>query len=91
METYREEQRFDQWWLRILVGGLAIGCWWLLQQQVVAAVDIGSEPAPDWVLVVLWVGFGIVFPAWFFSLRLVSIIDDSGVDSRFKPSWGPSG
>ena len=88
METFREEQRFDQWWLRVLIGGLAIGAWWLFLQQVAAGVEIGGDPAPDWVLVLLWLFVGVAFPAWFFSLRLVTVVDDDGVDVRFKPALG---
>lgn len=85
METYREEQRFDQVWLRVLVAGLAAGTWMLFLQQVVAGNDLGGQPPPDWLTVVLLVLFGLGFPLWFFMLRLVTVVDESGVDARFKP------
>ena len=88
METYREEQYFNQVWVRLLVGGLALLAWVFLFVQPVFGNDVGEDPAPDWLVIVLFFVFGIAFPAWFFLLHLVTIVDDGGVDARFRPALG---
>lgn len=81
---YREEQKFNQpwiWLIILLLGGLWI---WQVVQQIFMGIPFGNNPAPD--LVVLLIG---IFPVGtillFRFLTLETIIDDGGVQYRFKP------
>ena len=59
---FREEQRFGQWWLWILVGSLVAMQWWGFYQQIVLGKPWGDRPAPDWMMVLIWLCFGIGLP-----------------------------
>lgn len=83
-EYYKEEQRFNQWWIWLIVTGLA-GLWiWQMVQQLFMGIPFGNNPAPD--IVVILIG---IFPIGAFLLfrfmTLVTIIDSDGVHYRFKP------
>jgi len=58
--------------------------------QVVAGIHLGNHPAPDWAIWLIWIIFGIVFPAFFIILRLEIRIDNENLEFRFFPvqvSW----
>lgn len=81
---YKEEQKFNQFWIWLImlfIGGLWI---WQLVQQVFMDIPFGTDPAPD--IVVILMGFfplgGILL---FRLLTLETEINDSGVYYRFKP------
>ena len=84
---FREVQHFRQWWVWVLVIGLTALVWWFFLFQIVGGVDVGDEPAPDWLLWGLVIVFGIAFPLWFALLRLVTEVGGAGIDAWFR--WGP--
>jgi hypothetical protein len=82
---FTEVQRFRQWWVWILVlfvGGLA---WYGFIQQIVLKRPFGNNPAPDPVMIMIWVIFGIFFPALFYSLKLVTEVRYDGLYVRYFP------
>jgi hypothetical protein len=81
---FKEEQKFNQWWIWLIVILLS-GFWiWQLVQQIFMGIPFGNNPAPDFVLILLG-----IFPAGaiflFYALTLEIIVDDSGVHYRFRP------
>ncbi|MGG5765675.1 MULTISPECIES: DUF6141 family protein [Bacillus cereus group] len=58
---FREVQR-SPIWVWILILGIAILMWYGFIQQIILDTPFGDKPAPNGVLVVLWLFFGIVFP-----------------------------
>ena len=82
---FREEQRFHQPWLWLLILGLAALQWWGLVQQIVLGQPWGNRPAPDWMVVLLWVLIGIGLPLFFLYLRLIVTVTDESIDIRFRP------
>ena len=88
METFREEQRFDQLWLRLLIAGLAVAAWVFFFVQPIAGTNVGDDPAPNWLVIVLFLLFGVAFPLWFFTMALVTSVDERGVAARFRPGLG---
>lgn len=81
---YKEEQKFNQWWIWLILIALAV--FWIYQivQQIFMGIPVGNNPAPD--IVVILIG---IFPAagiWLFrTMTLVTTIDESGISYRFRP------
>jgi hypothetical protein len=81
---YKEDQKFRQWWVWLLMA-LISGIWiWQLVQQIFMGIPFGDNPAPDFVVILigLFPVFGILL---FQVLTLETIIDDEGVHYRFRP------
>lgn len=82
---FHEEQRFRQIWIWVLILGVAALQWWGWVQQIVLGQPWGDNPAPDWMMWLFWLLFGIGLPLFFVWLRLVVKVDDRGVTVRFVP------
>jgi hypothetical protein len=82
---FREEQTFRQWWMWLLVGGLAALQWWGFVQQIVLGKPFGNKPAPDWMMVILWLAFGFGLPLLFLYMKLTVTVTDDAVDIQFRP------
>jgi hypothetical protein len=82
---FREEQVFRQWWIWLLIGFLVALQWWGFVQQILLGQPWGDRPAPDWMMVLLWLVFGIGLPLFFLYLRLVVTVTDSYVEIHFRP------
>ena len=82
---FREEQRFTQWWLWVLVilpAGLA---WWPFVQQVIGGQPVGQHPAPYWLVWVIWLVIGIGLPLLFGRVSMVVEVFDDAVLVRYRP------
>jgi hypothetical protein len=81
---YKEEQKFNQLWIWMLLFFLA-GIWiWQLVQQVFLGIPFGNNPAPDFVVYII--GLFPLAAIWLFrTLTLETFIDNEGVHFRFKP------
>ncbi|RKY75857.1 hypothetical protein DRQ07_11235 [candidate division KSB1 bacterium] len=44
---------------------------------------LGNNPAPDLVLIVFWIVFGVIFPLFFLKLCLVTEVRDDGIYIKF--------
>lgn len=82
---FREEQRPTQWWIRLIVLGVAAVAWYGFVRQVVLGVPWGDNPTPDALLVLLWLGFGIAFPAGLALARLVTEVQEDALYVRYAP------
>lgn len=82
---YREEQRFTQPLLWILVLGLSALFTAMFVAQVVFGIPVGSKPAPDWAVWLLLLGVGVGLPAFFRTLRLTVQVHEHGLDVRYFP------
>jgi len=85
---FREEQQFRQWWWIVLILGATIPamvmCIYALYQQTVRGIQVGDSPAPNGVLVIVFVFLCIML--WgYFSLKLEVWIDQDGIHYRFFP------
>ena len=84
--TFREEQRMlsSRFILSLVV--LVVGfAWWGFVEQVVRGNQWGNNPGPNWVLWLVLVLFGLGFPIFFMSLRLIVEVHHDHVDIRFTP------
>jgi hypothetical protein len=82
---FHEVQRFRQWWVWLLLLIIATVAWYGGIQQIVLGKPFGSHPAPDAVMIMIWVIFGVFFPLLFYSMRLVTEVRYDGLYIRYFP------
>ncbi|MBU9723051.1 MULTISPECIES: DUF6141 family protein [Bacillaceae] len=83
---YREIQKPGQIWAKALVFGLALLLWYAFIQQVILGVPVGTNPAPNVILIIFWLIFGVIFPLVLIAfLKLITEVRDDGVYIRFIP------
>lgn len=82
---YREIQRPKQWWVWVIVAGVAALMWWTFIQQIVFGRPFGSDPAPDWAVWLLWVFIGLGLPCLFVFMGLVVEVTSDRIIIRFRP------
>lgn len=82
--TFVETQRFSQWWLWILIGGITALIGYGFVQQVLLGTPYGNKPMSDLgltILTTLMIGFLIFFVL----TRLHTRIDGEGIKMRYTP------
>ncbi len=82
---FREIQRFRQWWVWLLVYGIASLVWYGLIQQIIFGKPFGTNPAPDWAMWLIWLLCGIGLPVFFHSLRLIVEVREDHIYIRYAP------
>lgn len=82
---FREVQKIDQLWVRLVVGIPVFVSWYGAYQQLFLRKPFGNNPAPDWIMLVLLVVFGIIFPIFLYSLKMVTVVRKDGLYIRFYP------
>jgi len=82
---YREVQNFKQLWLWILIVGLSFFSIYGLVSQVFLGNPFGSNPSPDFLMVVIGIIFGVCFPIFFYMMRLITEVRSDAFYFRFFP------
>jgi hypothetical protein len=82
---FREVQYFRQPWLVGFVLLVAAFNMAALVWQVLLGHRLGTNPAPDWMIVLMFFLFGLVFPWTMLSARLVTEVRPNGLAYRFFP------
>jgi hypothetical protein len=82
---FKEEQRFRQIWLWLTVIVAAAFPWYGLIKQVILGDKFGNNPPPDWLLVLIWLAFGIGLPLLFYFTRLITEVRSDGIYIKFVP------
>jgi hypothetical protein len=82
---FSETQRFRQWWVWILVLLVAGTAWYGFVQQIVLKKPFGNNPAPDPVMIMIWVIFGLFFPLLFYSIKLVTEVRYDALYVKYSP------
>jgi len=54
-------------------------------QQIILNNPVGTKPTSDSVIIVLWVIFGILFPIFFYKIKLTTEVRKNGVYIHFFP------
>lgn len=83
--TFREVQKFRQWWVWLLIYGGAALPWYGFVQQIIFGRPWGTNPAPDWMMWLIWLLIGIGMPIFFHSLRLFVEVRDDHIFVRYVP------
>lgn len=81
---FAEKQRFNQWWLWLLLLGFNAVILYGLFQQLALGQEFGSKPLSDSGLIILFVIMG-AFTFFFYKLSLDTQITDEGIGIRFSP------
>jgi hypothetical protein len=82
---FREVQKMDQLWVRLIIGIPVIISWYGASQQLYLRKPFGNNPAPDWMMLVLLLVFGVLFPLFFYSLKMTTEVRKDGLYVRFFP------
>lgn len=82
---FREVQKMDQLWVKLIVGVPVVISWYGAYQQLFLRKPFGNNPAPDWMMLVLLLVFGIIFPLFFYSLKMITEVRKEGLYIRFYP------
>ena len=83
---FREVQRARMWWAWLVIALLPLATGWTFVQQVLLDRPGGNNPAPDWLVWVLFLAFGLGAPAFFLLwLRLVTEVRGREVRVRLVP------
>ncbi len=83
--AFREEQKFQQIWVWFIVLGIAALMWYSTYRQIIQRRPFGSRPAPDTLMIIFWLLFGVGLPALIFSIRLITEVRDDAIYIRFFP------
>ena len=82
---FKEEQRFKQWWIILIVLSASAFPWFGLFYQIILGHKLGNNPAPDWMIILIWLLFGIGFPLFFLSAKLITEVNEDGIYIKFFP------
>lgn len=82
---FREQQKFDQLWVQLLIFVPVAIVWYGAIQQLVMGIPFGNNPASDDGMILLLILFGVLFPVFMLSLRMITEVRDSGLYIRFYP------
>jgi hypothetical protein len=69
---YREVQRFRHWYFYVPITIVTVIVWYQFIQQIVLGHPLGEEPVPNWVAWALTIVFGLGFPAFALTVRLIT-------------------
>lgn len=81
---FREVQRFRIWWAWVGIAALNILFLFGIVQQVILGKPFGEKPAPDFVLIMVWLVL-VVILYFLVSIRLYTRMDGTGIHYRFRP------
>ena len=84
---FKEEQKMGQKWIWLILGFLGIGAWYLFIKQIILKEPVGTNPAPDIVVWMVFIIFGIIFPVSFYSMKLIVEVRENDVYIRFFPFY----
>lgn len=73
-KEFREQQRFNQWWLILILAGIVLVALFGFLQQVIFDKPFGNNPAPDLVITGFFIG-SVLLAFGFFLLKLRTVIN----------------
>ncbi len=82
--TFKEEQKFTQWWLWVIVVGMAVIPLFGIYQQIILDKPIGDKPMSDLGLIV-FTGFTFALIVMMWRLRLKTEIDNKEIRVKLRP------
>lgn len=82
---FEEIQTPRQWWILAVLAIVTAGAWYSFVEQVLLGHRVGTRPAPDWVVWLLFAFFGVVFPLVLLTARMVVTVTDHALRIRWIP------
>lgn len=82
---YEEKQKlnFGLLWLPVLAPAVMV--WYSFYWQILRGRPVGNRPAPDAILIILFVIFGLLFPYFMLKTRLILQVRPDGFYFRYLP------
>lgn len=84
MKLFKEEQKFTQWWLWLLLISLNLLFVFGLYKQLILKQSFGDNPMPNVGLLISTLSF-LGLTLFFYFLKLQTKIDEFGIHYRFYP------
>lgn len=86
MVIFREGQPIRKVrWVLLIVYGISLIMWYIFVMQIINGQSVGTDPASDPMVWVLFVLFGIGLPALFHYMQLIVEVDTERVRIRYIP------
>ena len=86
MVIFREVQYMRRvWWVMLLVLGISAMMWWGFFQQILIGAPWGTNPAPDWMMWLFLLIFGLGLPLTFYWMRLIVEVSEDSISIRYVP------
>jgi hypothetical protein len=83
---YREIQRWsDVWLVMVLVTAVAAVQWWGFIQQVILGQSLGLGRASEWLMIGMWLVFGVGLPLLAYWLRMVVEVYPDRIIITYRP------
>ncbi len=83
--TFHEDQQFRQSWVWLILLPITVLIWYIAIMQIIFHTPIGNNPASESEALILWLLFGILFPIFFYRLKLTTEVRHSGLYIRYSP------
>jgi hypothetical protein len=83
--TFRETQRFAQWWIWLVVVVAAGAAWFTVIVQLFMGDSLGEHLFQNIVVLIIWVGIGILLPLLFIVANLIIEVRRDALYYRFFP------
>ncbi|NOQ68213.1 hypothetical protein GQ568_02115 [Patescibacteria group bacterium] len=83
--TFHEEQQFRQAWVWVILILPTVILWYIAIQELVFGNPIGNSSASEEMTFVFWLGFGVLFPLFFYKLKLITQVRQDGLYIKFVP------
>ena len=82
---FTEVQRFKQKWIRLMVIATSGPIWYGFIYQIILGKSLGDKPAPDILLWLFFLLFGIGMPWFIIALKLIVQVKKDGLHVQFFP------
>ena len=83
--TFHEEQQFRQTWVWIILIVPTIILWYIATQELILGNTVGNSNMSKGIMIVFWFGFGVLFPLFFYKLKLITQMRQDGLYIKFVP------
>jgi hypothetical protein len=82
---FREVQKVNQIWVWLIVAIPVINSWYGAYQQLLLGEPFGDNPDPNWMVFLLLLIFGVLFPLFIYFIKLVTEVRKDGLYVWFYP------
>ena len=82
---FEEVQYFSRFWLTIILAPLIVFSWYAFFKQIIGGVPFGQRPAPNIVILILWILMGWGLPYILLAGRLITQVRCDGVYIKLYP------
>jgi hypothetical protein len=76
---FEEKQWVNQWWVWLIVIAVTVGAWYTAYIQLIQGIPVGTNPASDTGVILIWIGMGLLFPLFMITSNLNTAVDQEGI------------